>query len=50
MNQENTKEMLKTIENVRENLQNQMQIFLDSYTEMMSKLDFLTHTIIKENK
>lgn len=49
MNSEFRKEILKLIEVTKESMQNCMQISLESYVEILSKLDLLTHLIISEN-
>ena len=42
------KEILKSIDLTRENLRNTMEISLESYVEILSKLDYLTQLLIKE--
>lgn len=48
---ENTKEeFLQIIEIIRESVKNSMEIYLESYTEVLSRLDYMTHLIINSNK
>ncbi len=44
------KEMLHSIELTRENLKNTMEISLENYAEIISKLDMLTYMILSEDK
>lgn len=48
MNSELKKEMLKSIDVARESMKNSMQISLESYTEVLSRLDLLTHLLISD--
>lgn len=44
------KEMLNAIEITRESLKNNMEITIESYTEVISKLDLITYLILNDNK
>ncbi len=44
------KEMLKTIEITKDSTKNVLDLFIESYTEISSKLDLLAHIIINERK
>lgn len=50
MKQEFRKEIIKAIETTRESAKNSFEIALDSYAEIMSKLDFMTYILINEEK
>lgn len=50
MNQELKSKMIKSIDITRESARNSLEIALESYTEVMSKLDFLAYLILNEEK
>lgn len=50
MKQEFKKEMLKAIEITRESAKNTLELSLDSYAEVVSKLDFMTYLLLSEEK
>lgn len=50
MKNELKKEMITAIDIMRENLKSNMEITLDGYTEVMSKLDMLTYLLLNDNQ
>lgn len=44
------KEMLRSIDITRQNMENIMQISIESYAEMLSRLDLLAYLINSDNK
>lgn len=50
MRHEFKKEMLKTIEVTRESAKNTLELSLDNYAEIISKLDFITYLLLNEEK
>lgn len=50
MNQSLKKEMLKSIDVARQSIKNSMEISLESYTEILSRLDLMTFMLINEKE
>lgn len=48
MENEQKKHLLKTIGIIRECIQNNMQLSLESYSEILSKLDLLIYLILEK--
>ena len=50
INQSMKKEILKTIEISKETAKNNLDITIDCYTELLSRLEMLTYLIMSEDK
>ena len=50
INQNFKKEILKTIEVSKETAKNNLDITIDCYTELLSRLEMLTYLIMSEDK
>ncbi len=50
LNQKITKEILKSIDITRQSAKNNLEIILESYTEIMSRLDIMTYLLLQEDK
>ncbi len=50
MNKNSKKDMLKSIDVIRESMQNSMQITLDTYSEVLSKIDFMCYLVLNDEK
>lgn len=50
INQNFKKEILKTIEVSKETAKNNLDITIDCYTELLSRLEMLTYLILSEDK
>lgn len=50
MNQDLKKEILKTIEISKEAAKNNLDITLECYVEILSRLEMLTYLLVGENK
>lgn len=50
INQKMTKEILKSIDITRQSAKNNLELFLDSYIEIMSRLDLMTYLLLQEDK
>ncbi len=46
----NSKELLKSIEISREGLKNSLEVSLESYIEIFSRLDLMSYIILNEEK
>ena len=49
MNDELKKDIIKSIDIIKESLKNNMQLSIDAYTEANSKLDLIFHRLLKED-
>ncbi len=50
LNQNLKKEMLKSIDITKQTAKNNLEITLESYTEIMSRLDIMTYLLIQDEK
>lgn len=50
MKQELKKEMLKAIEITKESAKNSLEIAMESYSEITSKLDFMAYLLLHDEK
>lgn len=50
MEEKTKKEMLKLIDITRESIKNEMEVSLETYAEVFSKLDVLSYLILSERK
>lgn len=50
LNQKITKEILKSIDITRQSAKNNLELTLESYIEIMSRLDLMTYLILQEDK
>lgn len=50
INQNLKKELLKSIDITKQSAQNTLEITLESYTEIMSRLDIMAYILLNDNK
>ncbi len=50
INQKMTKEILKSIDITRQSAKNNLELSLESYIEIMSRLDIMTYLLLQEDK
>ncbi len=50
INQDLKKELLKSVEITKQSAQNNFEILMDGYVEVLSRLDLITYLIISDNK
>lgn len=50
INQDLKKELLKNVEITKQSAQNNFEILMDGYVEVLSRLDLITYLIISDNK
>lgn len=50
LNKEFTKEILKSIDITRQTALNHLELTLENYTEIMSRLDIMTYLLLQEDK
>lgn len=50
LNKEFTKEILKSIDVTRQTALNHLELTLENYTEIMSRLDIMTYLLLQEDK
>ena len=50
INQKMTKEILKSIDITRQSAKNNLELSLESYIEIMSRLDIMIYLLLQEDK
>lgn len=50
INQKMTKKILKSIDITRQSAKNNLELSLESYIEIMSRLDIMTYLLLQEDK